>query len=125
MKNTDIPVYRIQIDKYNTKKVGLKCQKLLCPHTPVHAVVGKLRRHIRVVESQLGRHVVHVHVVDMPAQIEPLPSPLLSFLLLSREVVSHPLVERPHHFCILVIGEIRSQSSSGTSSVGKSIGQKE
>ena len=82
----------------------------------MHAVVSKLRRHVRMIQRQLSRHVVHIHIVYMGADVVVVASAvriarlaLAQYLGLLCEVAPHALVEGLHHIRVLVVREISAQ----------------
>jgi len=68
-------------------------------------IVSELRSHIGVVESQLGGHVVHVHVVYLAAH-----RVAGGLAMKGLEILTHALVEGPDHIRVLIIWKVCSQS---------------
>ena len=81
----------------------------------MHAVVSKLRRHVRMIQRQLSRHVVHIHIIHMGADVVVASVVRIARLALAQylgllcEVAPHALVEGLHHIRVLVVREISAQ----------------
>ena len=89
----------------------------------MHAVVCELLRHVRMVQRQLSRHVVHIHIVHMGTHVVVvvvagvLRLVGIARLPLACEVAAHALVEGLHHVRVFVVGKVSTQPAKQIRSI--------